>query len=97
MKPAPPFDPDKTRSDYPLGGEKTGPAWRFAWEILYRDPTRYLDAVDIVSEVAAVLKVNARTVRNLLMAAERAGILEKEIRLSGHRNRAHYRIVAGHR
>jgi hypothetical protein len=103
MKPAPAFDPSKARSDYPLSGEKTGPAWRVAWRILHTQAMqdtgsgRYLDAVEIVEEVSRETNVNPGTIRNLLIAAEKAGILERVVRLSGGRNRAHYRITKAHR
>ena len=95
MKDAPVFDPTRPRSDYPLSGTLTGPAWRMAWKILQdsNDPTEYLDAVDIVEEVHRVTGVNPRTTRNLLIGAANAGILERVVRLSGGRNRTHYRIA----
>lgn len=101
MKPAPSFAPERARSDYPLSGAKTGPAWRAIWVMLYqRKPDLYTDQADIVQDVhtlTASTGVSPRTIRNLLIAAEKVGILEKITKLSGGRNRAHYRIAKGHR
>lgn len=95
-KPAPPFDPDKSRSDYPLSGEQTGPAWRAAWSVLQAH-AEYLPAKDIVEWVHEETNVHPRTIRNLLIAAEKAGILEAVVRLHEGRNWAHYRITKAHR
>lgn len=95
-KPAPPFDPTKTRSDYPLSGGQTGPAWRAAWDVLQAHAD-YLPAKDIVERVHEMTNVNPRTIRNLLIAAEKAEILEAVVRLHEGRNWTHYRIRKAHR
>lgn len=87
---APAFDPD--RSDYPLGGAKTGPIWRAAWSVLV-DETEHVSGADLVDDVIErVPDAHPETVRQILRRAVVAGILESEIRLAQGRNRAHFRI-----
>jgi len=98
MKEPPVFDPNKRRSDYPLSGRQTGPAWRTAWELLWwQEPETYVDAVELSAEVSRRTGVNQNTVRNLLISAHRANILEATTRLAGGRNRTHYRIAREYR
>ena len=87
-----------TRSDYPLSGEKTGPAWRALWALLRVSPDLWRLGSSLIDSVVADLPdANRETVRNLLYGAARAGILEREMReaadLPDRRKRAaHFRI-----
>lgn len=88
---APAFDPG--RSDYPLGGAKTGPIWRNAWAVLRDARGDALPGDTIVECVRLIVQdAHPETVRQILRRAAVAGILESEIRLHNKRNRAHYRI-----
>lgn len=100
---APAFDPTKARSDYPLSGRTTGPAWRAAWAALQDAPSgKYLDSVILAQQIKESTGVPDGTTKNLLMRAYVAGILEREYRLvptpatGHHRRRAFYRIAEGH-
>lgn len=99
VKDAPKFNPDKPRSDYPLSGGQTGPAWRTAWAMLQgqSDLNAWLPAKTIVEHVATETGVAEGTIRNVLIAAARAGILERSVRLHERRNWTHYRITKAHR
>lgn len=91
-KDAPAFEP--ARSDYPLGGEKTGPIWRAAWRILRDAGKRYVSSDDALAQVQyAIPGANRETVRNILYAAVRAGVLETDKRPHGrYANMTHFRI-----
>lgn len=87
---------DKPRSDYPLSGAKTGPAWRAAWDALrlgYVFPDKYLPSSEIaVYAVERVGDVSPDTVKNLLLSAYRFGILVKSSAMVDSRNQTTYRI-----
>lgn len=70
---APDFNPG-----YPSGGETIGPAWQAAWDLL-GTCQRPLDAGSIAAVVQAQVdqEVKADTVKNLLLAAARAGLVVK--------------------
>ncbi|HEU4753933.1 MAG TPA: hypothetical protein VFU47_12565 [Armatimonadota bacterium] len=91
---APAFDPE--RNDYPLGGAKTGPAWRTAWRVLQERPGDFLDAAEVVERMMAESGLASFTAHHLLRQAARVGLLEQEIRYvpgtRGVRRRAHYRV-----
>lgn len=90
---APAFDPG--RSDYPLGGEKTGPIWRAAWWLM-RDMGEHSGAAVVEHIRREIPDAHPETVRLILRRAAVAGILESEIRQvqgkRGSRGMAHYRI-----
>lgn len=87
---------DKPRSDYPLSGVKTGPAWRAAWDALrmaYTDPDEYVAGSVLAGYVRErVPDVSEDTIKNLLIAAYKCGVLVRTYRLLNSRNQAHYRI-----
>lgn len=87
---------DKPRSDYPLSGAKTGPAWRAAWDCLrdwYADPDSYAPSSMVAEYVLdRVPDVSADTVKNLLLSAERFGVLVKTYRDVNSRRQAAFRI-----
>jgi hypothetical protein len=87
---------DKPRSDYPLSGAKTGPAWRAAWDYLretYADPDCFMASSAIAAyAVERVPEVSPDTVKNLLLSGYRMGILVKSTALVDSRNQTTYRI-----
>lgn len=87
---------DRPRSDYPLSGAKTGPAWRAAWDGLreaYATEGEYVPASIIATAVVQkVPGVSPDTVKNLLLSAERYGVLIKRYTVYNSRNQAAYRI-----
>ena len=87
---------DRPRSDYPLSGEKTGPAWRMAWALLRASTPGYLAASVIAEQVhKRHPEISPDTVKNLLLSAHRYGVLEKRYEILNSRNQAHYRIKVG--
>lgn len=93
---APPLT-DRPRSDYPLSGAKTGPAWRAAWDYLrmaYRiSPDEYAAGSATAEYVCEIVPdVSADTVKNLLLSAERHGVLVKRYEMLNSRSQAHFRI-----
>lgn len=76
MKPAPDFTPG-----YPSKGERIGPAWIFAWNLLA--PGEWQRGSDIAARVGGSTGLAASTVKNLLRSAAKAGHLEAELRFSG--------------
>jgi len=87
---------DKPRSDYPLSGAKTGPAWRAAWDCLrdwYSDPDAYAPSSHIAAyAVERVPDVSPDTVKNLLLSAYRFGVLVKSSAMVDSRTQTTYRI-----
>jgi len=86
---------DRPRSNYPLGGTKTGPAWRYAWECLreaYTVPGEFVPSSEIASRVAERTDASPDTVKNLLLSAYRFGVLVKSYRMVNSRTQACYRI-----
>ena len=84
---------DNPRSDYPLSGTKTGPAWRLAWMLLRAAAPDYLAASVIAESVhKSYPDTSPDTVKNLLLSAERHGVLEKRYEVLNSRTQAHYRI-----
>jgi hypothetical protein len=83
------------RSNYPLGGERIGPAWRMVWRRL--DAKRWISGHSLAVIVCAFVDVKPETVRGLLWKAEKVGILEKRLvsgRLhGGERKLAEYRVA----
>lgn len=92
---APPLT-DRPRSDYPLSGAKTGPAWRAAWDCLrlaHVSADRYVAGSAVAEYVGArVPDVSPDTVKNLLLSAERHGVLVKRYDMLHSRRQAHFRI-----
>lgn len=92
---APPLT-DRPRSDYPLSGAKTGPAWRAAWDVLriaYDTPGDYVAGSWVAEQVRGLVPdVSADTVKNLLLSAHRYGVVVKQYRVLNSRTQAHYRI-----
>lgn len=80
--------------DYPLAGEKIGPAWRDTWAVL--SSGKWFAGADVAQWVAARQPVDPRTVIGLMQKARKAGLLEVKIlktkRDGVKRSRAHYRI-----
>lgn len=91
----PPVLTDRSRSDYPLGGKKTGPAWRCAWSLLREahDSGVYLPSSVVAARVTEkVPEVSTDTVKNLLLSAFRFGVLSKVYRDVNSRRQAAFRI-----
>lgn len=95
----PPVLTDRPRSDYPLGGKKTGPAWRCAWELLRQAhaSTEYLPSSVVAARVtekcaANGVTVSVDTVKNLLLSAFRFGVLTKQYQDVNSRRQAAFRI-----
>ena len=93
---APPLT-DRPRSDYPLSGAKTGPAWRAAWDALrlgYSEgPEFYMAGSEVARLVGSLVPdVSPDTVKNLLLSAERHGVLVKRYDMLHSRRQAHFRI-----
>lgn len=87
---------DRPRSDYPLSGAKTGPAWRAAWDVLrlgHTDPDGFVPSSAIAEQVTELCPdVSPDTVKNLLLSAFRHGVLAKSYRVVNSRTQACYRI-----
>lgn len=87
---------DRPRSDYPLSGAKTGPAWRAAWDALreaHEEPDHYLASSIIASYACGLVPdVSPDTVKNLLLSAFRFGILVKSSAMVDSRKQTTYRI-----
>jgi hypothetical protein len=85
---------DRPRSDYPLSGVKTGPAWRAAWDMLregYADD--YLPSGQIAEAVVEKCPgVHPDTVKNILLSACVHGVLVKTYVMHNSRRQAAYRI-----
>lgn len=82
------MDAPNFNGNYPLGGERIGPAWRTMWAALRRsgDWAVGTDLVHLVPEV------NPKTARGLLWRAERRGFLDKRYVNDRNRRSAAYRI-----
>jgi hypothetical protein len=78
--------------EYPLAGERIGPAWRAAWRMLDRE--QWINGGDVAAAVAPRCGLQVETVKNLLSSARRAGLLEQRIQRAHGRSRAsaHYRV-----
>lgn len=84
---------DRPRSDYPLRGVKTGPAWRAAWALLRNAHPEFVAASVIAEQVTKQHPdISPDTVKNLLLSAHRYGVLDKRYEMLNSRNQAHYRI-----
>lgn len=89
---APPLT-DRPRSDYPLSGTKTGPAWRAAWDTLRIEFPEYVAGSVIAESVCLIVPdVSPDTVKNLLLSAYRHGVLVKRYEVLNSRTQAHFRI-----
>lgn len=91
----PPVLTDRPRSDYPLGGKKTGPAWRCAWSLLRQahESGEHLPSSVVAAYVTErVPEVSADTVKNLLLSAFRFGVLTKQYQDVNSRRQAAFRI-----
>lgn len=91
----PPVLTDRPRSDYPLSGAKTGPAWRHAWTLLRKahESGEYLPSSVVAAYVTErVPEVSPDTVKNLLLSAFRFKVLDKEYRDVNSRRQAAFRI-----
>lgn len=79
---------------YPLAGERIGPAWREAWKVLAS--AYWTNGTELSNQIAMKSDVEAKTVKLLLWKAEKAGILDKRIKVvkgaSGERGQAEYRV-----
>lgn len=90
-----PDDAPNFSGNYPLGGERIGPAWRDMWRVLagaqWVRSTAVTDAPSVTRH-----GLDPRTVSNLLRAARTAGVLEVRYRRGGKpsRRRAEYRVLA---
>ena len=81
------------RGNYPLGGERIGPAWRALWAQL--SETDWTDGTEVSREVALADGLAVETVINLLRTARREGLLEVRMKsVSGGRQRGEYRVIA---
>lgn len=70
----PKTDPPNFAGNYPLAGERIGPAWRAAWDVLSDGSWRSkLQIVPVMCKAGPVVPITAL---NLLRAARRAGVLE---------------------
>ncbi len=79
-------------SRYPLGGAKTGPAWRAMWRALGGLPDgEWVSGDALVSLGAIEASCTPETCRVLLTRAANAGVLERERRLVAQRYRNYYR------
>jgi len=78
---------------YPLKGEKIGPAWRRLWLML--DPHRWEDGGDLCARVALAEGIDPKTAANLLRAARKVGVVEVRYRKKkpGNQMHAFYRGV----
>jgi len=86
---------DRPRSNYPLGGTKTGPAWRAAWNMLRKahgKPDEFLPSSEIATYASESCGASPDTVKNLLLSAYRFGVLVKSYRMVNSRTQACYRI-----
>lgn len=78
--------------NYPLAGERIGPAWREMWKML--DQITWLNAGDIAAVVAPKHDIKPMTVKNILRQARESGVLDQSLRVPAGRRResAHYRV-----
>ena len=76
-------------SNYPLGGERIGPAWRAAWAALLAEP-RGIPAPTLKIAMCAAADIIDKTAELLLQKARKAGILEVHY-VKGRRRVAWYR------
>ena len=61
--------------NYPLDGERIGPAWRAAWSRLTADPSRWHTADELAELMVDTSGVVDKTARNLLRQARQRGLL----------------------
>jgi hypothetical protein len=89
-----PDDPPNFSRNYPLGGERIGPAWRAAWRVLASSPRRWHTAGALAERMTAE-QIEDRTARTLLAAARSADVIEVRYRVTGtpRRRRAEYRTA----
>lgn len=78
------------RGNYPLAGERVGPAWRACWSLLSR--TTWTDGTTLAGEVGPPNGLAPETVVNLLRQARQAGLLEVRMVRVGSRQRGEYRV-----
>jgi hypothetical protein len=80
--------------NYPLGGEKIGPAWRAAWHFLATTHPRWMPKRDITA-VMVRTGIVEDTAESLLQQASRRRVLEVRYRKTDNRGqtRAQYRIA----
>ncbi len=67
-------EPRNFTGEYPLAGERLGPAWRMTWRLLSHEWT---PVGPLAARVAAASEVVPGTVRTLLYAAAKAGMIER--------------------
>ena len=75
----------RSNSDYPLGGEKLGPAWIAAWEFM--EDFRWKGVRELERVMAEASGVAPKTAYGLLNKARSMGFLEAKYGLSSN-NRA---------
>lgn len=75
----------RSNSDFPLGGEKLGPAWIAAWEFM--EDCRWKGVRELQEVMAEASDVAPKTAYNLLNKARIMGFLEARYGLSS-KNRA---------
>lgn len=76
--------------NYPLGGERLGPAWRDTWRLL--TPGQWASGHALAEMVSRNVDISPITVRNLLRKAVQVGVLEQKIITKNSRGVAHYRV-----
>jgi hypothetical protein len=90
-------EPRNFSGSYPLAGERLGPAWRMAWQMLSTE--KWINAGDIAAVVSEACDLQKITVKGLLRSAARAGILDQKIMPPENSDRvrpaAHYRVRKG--
>lgn len=82
-------EPRNIGGNYPLAGERIGPAWRSMWKLLSPE-WQYGD--DLAAIVAEETGLAVRTLRNLLRKAVNARLLETRSLGKPGLQRAEYRI-----
>lgn len=89
-------DAPSISGNYPLAGEKIGPAWRAAWSQLSQKT--WADAASLAGELAAQHGLSQKTLANLLREARKAGLLEVRYaaarRAGETHKRAEYRVTS---
>jgi hypothetical protein len=90
----PPQNPRNIAGNYPLAGERIGPAWRAAWNILVMTHPRWMPKLDLIA-VMARTGIAADTAESLLQKASRNRVLEVRYRKTDNQGqaRAQYRIA----
>lgn len=77
--------------NYPLGGERIGPAWRAMWRTLPEGG--WVEGASFSHLLAGQTGLAPKTIAGLLWKAEKVGILTKKIVGAGNGRRVHYRVA----